>query len=241
MSAPAWLAASTGQQPQAAQVNQFLGTHAAVMVYSGALLLQQNTAGSGSVNTNGTYLAQQFTFSNSHPVGRVVLTLALTGAPVPTVVSLRPDNAGAPASTLLAAAALPPGFVGASPAAVSIPLPVTLSPGTYWIVAAAAGDAGDFFAWSKSNQVSGASTSTNGTSWTAQTYGLLFQVWDNTVVQPLVHTFEDAGARWTAFAVITTTSALTKLSEYTAAQAANDYLSSVRAFTQANGLPTSIT
>ncbi len=242
MATPNWSGASVGSRPLAGQVNQFLGTHASTFVYTGAEKDNQSSAGSGAVDSNGLYIAQSFTAGSSYTSGRVVLTLALTGTPTPWSLSIQSNSGTAPSGTLLAGpVSLPPGFVGASAAAVSIPLSAALTNGTkYWIVANAVGDAGDFFAWSKSNQSSGASTSTNGTSWTAQSYGLLFQVWDNTVVQPLVHTFEDSGARWTTLA-FNAQGTPSELSEYTVSQAANDYVQSVRSFTYTNGLPTSIT
>lgn len=242
MATPAWIGASTGQPPLSAQINQFLGTHAATMVYTGAQQDHQASAGSGAANSNGLYIAQSVTAGSSYTGGRVVLTLAVTGTPTPWSLSIQSNSGAAPSGTVLGGpVSLPPGFVTGSAAAVSIPVSAALTNGTkYWIVANAAGDAGDFFAWSKSNQASGASTSTNGVTWAAQTYGLLFQVWDNTLVQPLVHTLEDSGARWTTWA-FTTQSAPSKLSEYTVSQAAADYVQSVRSFGYTNGLLTSVT
>ena len=242
MATPAWVAASTGSPPLAAQVNQFLGTHAATMLYIGTERENQSTAGAGSATSNGLYLAQSFTAGATYTSGRVVLTLALTGTPSAWTLSLQSSNSGAPSGTVLAGPlSLPPGFVGASPASVSIPLPgaAITSGTTYWIVANAAGDVSNFYSWSKSNQVTGASTSTNGTTWSAQAYGLLFQLWDATVVPPLVHTIEDSAARWTTFAV-TAQSLPSTVSEYTASQAAGDYVQSVRSYTYTSGLPTSI-
>ena len=37
---------------------------------------------------------------------------------------------------------------------------------TYWVVMKAAGDVSDYYTWLKSTLTSGASTSTNGTTWT---------------------------------------------------------------------------
>lgn len=241
MATPAWKGASSGSAPLAGQINQFLGAHAATFVYTGAEKDNQSTAGSGAVNSNSLWIAQSFTAGSTYTSGRVVLTLAATGTPAPWSLSVQSTTAGAPSGTVVGGpVSLPPGFVSGSAAAVSIPLQAALSSGVeYWIVAAAAGDVSDFFAWSKSNQASGASTSTNGTTWTAQTYGLLFQAWDNTSVPPLVHTLEDSAARWTTWA-FNAQGTPSKLSEYTVSQAANDYVQSVRSFTYTNGLPASV-
>lgn len=241
MATPAWKGASTGSAPLAGQVNQFLGAHAATFVYTGAEKDNQSTAGSGAVNSNSLWIAQSFTAGSNYTSGRVVLTLAVTGTPAPWSLSIQSNSGTAPSGTVIGGpVSLPPGFAPGAAATVSIPLQAALSSGTkYWIVANAAGDVSNFYAWSKSNQVSGASTSTNGTTWTAQSYGLLFQAWDNTTVTPLVHTLEDSAARWTTWA-FNTQGTPSKLSEYTVAQAASDYVQSVRSFTYTNGLPVSV-
>lgn len=225
-----WLAATTGQPPLAQQVNQFLTTHPTAYLYTGVQQGGQTTLGSGSANTNGLYLAQQFVAGSSFSLGRVVLTLALTGAPVTTTVSVQTNSGSAPSGTVLASTTLPPAMVPASAGLVSVPLPCALTSGTtYWIVVAAAGDASDFYAWSKSNQVSGASTSTNGTAWTAQTYGFYYALYDQSAVAPLVHTYEDGGVRWSTW---TWSGALpTGLQEWTQGQTATGYLSSSRTLT----------
>lgn len=245
MATPNWIAASPGSAPLAAQVNQFLGTHPSTIVYTGTSQVSHTTAGSGGVNTNGLYLAQSFTAPSTLAVSRIVLTLSVTGAPLAASVSIQTNNAGAPSGTLAGSPAqvsLPPGFVGASSGSISMPLPASLTSGaTYWIVVGAVGDVSNFFTWFKSNQVSGASTSANGSTWSAQAYGLMFNVFSASYSGYPVHTFSDAGARWATFTVAATTSALTSLGEYTVAQAAGDYVSSVRTFGYTNGLLTSTT
>lgn len=230
MATPNWIGATSGQSPMASQVNQFLGTHAVTCVYTGADRDNQSTAGAGAVNSNGLWIAQKFTAGATYTSGRVVLTLALTGSPAPWTLSLQADSAGAPSGTALASITLPSSFVPGSAGAVSMPLPTAITSGSvYWVVAQAVGDVSDFYAWSKSNQVSGASTSPTGSTWTTQAYGLLFQVWDNTAVAPLVHTYEDAGARWTAIGVNANTT-VSSLDEYTTAQNAGTF-QSARSFT----------
>lgn len=238
MSVPAYLAATTGQAPKSAHASQFLGAHPATYLYTGVQQGGQTTLGSGSVNTNGTYLAQKFTVGASGlNLGRIVLTLALTGAPPPTTISIQTNSGTAPSGTALAAAALPAQMAPASAATVSIPLPCALSASTvYWIVASSAGDASDYFAWSKSNQTSGASSSATGTSWTAQAYGLYFSYWDRTApagAQPL-HTYADSGSRWSTWTWNASLQPAT-VQEYTAGQTATGYMYSSRTLTYTTG------
>jgi hypothetical protein len=216
---PTWIAATGGQPPLAQHVDQFLVSHPTTYLYTGAAQGGQTTLGSGSVATNGLYLAQSFTPGSSFSLGRVVVTLALTGLPVPATVSIQTSSGSAPSGTVLVSTSLPPAMVPGSAATVSIPAPCTLTSGTtYWIVVAAAGDASDFYAWSKSNQTSGASTSTNGTTWSAQAYGFYYALYDQSAVLPLVHAYDDAGARWSTLAW--SAGQLTALQEYTAGQTA---------------------
>jgi hypothetical protein len=230
MATPTWIGATPGSLPLAAQVNEFLSTHAITYLYSGALAGSQTTLGSGGVNSNGLYIAQQFTAGSSFSLGRVVFGFnTVTGSPTaPTTVSIQTSSGGAPSGTALVTTTVPPQFLASN---VSVPVPCTLTSGTvYWIVLAAVGDASDFVTWLKSNQVSGASTSTNGTSWTAQGYGLYYSLWDQSALPPLAHTWEDGGARWTS-ELYTGVNELSSLREYTVAQGSGQYISSSRALT----------
>lgn len=230
MATPNWIGATVAQPPLAAQVDQFLGTHAITYLYTGASGGGQTTLGSGSVNSNGLYIAQSFTAVANYNLGRVVLAFStVTGSPtVPTTVSIQTSSGGAPSGTALVTTTVPPQFLVSN---VSIPVPCALTSGAvYWIVLAAVGDGSDYVSWLKTNQTSGASTSTNGTSWTAQTYGLYYAVWDQETFLPLTHTWEDGGARWTA-ELYTGVNELSSLREYTVAQGAGQYVSSSRALT----------
>jgi hypothetical protein len=242
MTTPPWNGATIGQLPLASQVNQFLGTHAISYVYTGAEQDNQSTAGSGAVGSNGLYVAQSVIAGGTYSAGRVVLTLALTGTPTPLSITVQTSSGGNPSGTILAGPlSVPSAFVPVSAGAVSLPLSWSVVSGTrYWVVTHAVGDASDFYAWSKSNQVSGASTSPDGVTWTTQAYGLLYQVWDNTVVPPLVHTLEDSGTRWAWLSVVAA-GEVSSLKEYTVAQGTNQYVSSSRAYAYTNGLMTSIT
>jgi hypothetical protein len=132
----------------------------------------------------------------------------------------------------------------AAPSVMVVPLPVAgLTPSTtYWLVAAPVGDAVNHYFWNKSNQASGSSTSPNGTAWTAQAYGLTFQVFDQSASGLLTCTWEDGGARWTWLAYNTTAgiNQITEYAEYTAAQNSS-YVQSFRNFAYSNGLLTGVT
>lgn len=240
MATPNWIGASNGSPQLAAQVNQLLGTHAITYLYSGASGGGQTTLGSGGTNTNGLYIAQSFTAIATYNLGRVVLGFnTLTGTPTaPLTVSIQTNSGSAPSGTALITTTVPVQNLVSN---VSIPVPCSLTNATtYWIVLTPAGDASDFATWLKTNQSSGASTSANGTTWTAQTYGLYYALWDQSAIPPLHHTWEDGGARWTTLA-LNGLSAPTSLQEYTVAQVAGDYVYSSRAMTYSSSFLTSVT
>jgi hypothetical protein len=229
---PTWLAASPGSPPQAAQVNQFLGAHAVTFIYTGNQKDAQLTVGAGSTASNGLYVAQSFTAGGTYTLGRFTLLVSVTGTPAPLTLTVRPDNAGAPSATILSTVTVPYGWIGAGSALVSFPAPnVAVVSGTkYWLVGAAVGDVSNFYSYFKSNQVTGASTSVNGTAWAAQAFGDVFFTSDLTVTGPLAHTWEDSGAHWTGIGTNANTT-VSGLNEYTAAQVANDYVFSKRSLT----------
>jgi hypothetical protein len=234
MPTPAWIGASPNSPQLAAQVNEFLGTHAVTYLYTGVQQGGHTTLGSGGVNSDGLYIAQSFTAASSFMLGHVVLYFAVaTGTPTaPTTISIQTSSGGAPSGAALVSTTIPAQYLSGL---VSIPVPCSLASGTgYWIVLAAVGDASDYVTWLESNQVSGASTSTTGTSWTAQGYGLAYSYFDQSAVPPLVHTWEDSGARWTSWAQ-NANNQPTSLQEYTVAQAAGDYVYSTRAMTYSSG------
>jgi len=241
MSAPVWLGATTGYDGQAGQVNQFLASHAVTYLYQGVQKSAQITSAAGTQASNGLYIAQSFTTASGQTVtGYVMVYAAVAGSPAPWVISLQSDNSSAPSGTVLSSSAVPKEFATGIGGWVSVPLPATgLSASTrYWIVATAVGDSSDKYTWQKSNQVSGCSTSTNGTAWTAQAFGLMYQVYDQTPTTPLAGTWEDSGARWTWMTY--TTGMLTGLEEYTAGQTADGYTASNRTLSYSGSLLTGV-
>lgn len=228
-----------GQPGLAGQVNQFLTTHPATFVYQGVLQASETTGAPGTVASNGTWVAQSFAAGSSQvTTGHVVLTVSFAGSPDPWGISLQAGSSGVPSGTALASAWLPPAFTLASPGPVTVLLPATgLTPGAqYWIVAAAQGDASDYYAWSKSSQASGAATSADGTSWTAATYGLLYEVYDGSTSGYLTGIYEDSGARTTVYAY--SGGLVSQVQEFTVGQTAAGYAVSSRALSYSGGLLT---
>lgn len=251
MTTPTWQAATSGQPPKADHIRQFLGTHAIRNLYAATLRASQTTAGGTSTATNGTFLAQRFTTGASQTAtGYIVIPLTTTVTSgtglAATTVSLYTDNAGVPSSTILVSATVTAEYAnlasGGTPTTGLIyPLPATglASSTQYWIVVAPAGTGGAHFTWYQSNQVTGAFTSTNGTTWTGQTYGLLFKVYDQAAIAPLTATWEDGGARWTA-STYAPTGQLATYAEYTAGQTAAGYLQSFRTASYTSGQLTGV-
>lgn len=242
MATPIWQAATAGQQPRAAHVNQLLGTHTHRFIYTGVQTSAQTTTGTGSVTTNGTWLAQSFTTAAGQTaIGYVIAYITSGGASSgsqlgPTTLSLYANSGGAPSGSALASVTLTAEYVSGAPTLVTFPLPVSglAAATTYWLVLASAGNATYSYQWLKSNQTSGASTSPDGITWTAQTYGLVYEVYDQTVVNPLVASWEDSGARW-VWVAHNTSGELTTIAEYTAGQTAAGYNQTFRNLSYTSG------
>lgn len=245
---PTWQAATSGQPANAGHVNQLLGTHASTLLYAGVQTAAQTTAGTGGVSSNGLYIAQSFTTASTQTaVGYVEAQILSVGGATsgsqlgPATLSLYANSAGAPTGSPLVSVTAPVEYVLNAPLWITLPLPATGLAGatTYWLVLAAAGNATYYYQWNKSNQTSGASTSPNGVTWTAQAYGLLYQVYDQTPTGLLTCTWEDAGARWT-WNGYGTTNLITQYAEYTAGQTTAGYLQSFRTLSYTNGLLTGV-
>jgi hypothetical protein len=240
--APTWLAATTGYPGEAGQVNQFLAAHAVTYLYQGALTVSQATPGGTGAQSGTAWYAQSFTAPLGQTQSGYVEAYAfVTGSPPPWPLTLQTDNgSGAPSGTVLSQAALPKEFASGSYGWIPVPLPFTgLVAGTrYWIVAQEAGDSGDYFSWHQSNQSSGASSSPDGVTWTASSYGLMYQAFDQSPLLPLAGTWEDSGARWTWLTY--TAGLLTGSQEYTAGQSANGYAVARRTLSYSGPLLTGV-
>jgi hypothetical protein len=237
--APAWDGATTGSPPLAAQVNQLLFAHSVTLLYQGVQQDAQIVPGSGSASTaGGTYLAQRFTTGVSQTGLGYALAHILGGvAGFPLSLSVYASSAGAPTGSPLITVQAPSEYVAFGPAYLTFPLPLTVTANTVYFLVAAPPASGAY-TWNKSNQTSGVYTSTNGTAWTAQTYGLEYLIYDQTATGPLTATWEDGGARW-SWLNFGGTGLLADLSEYTTAQASG-YVVSNRALSYSGTLLTGV-
>lgn len=250
---PTWQAATSGQPALAGHVNQFLGTHGSTILYDAVQQAGNTTTGSTSTNSNGIYIAQSFTTGASQTaIGYIIApidspTTSSGSVLAPTTLSLYANSAGAPTGsalvsvTVTAEYAYIAGGSGGSDTRVVFPLPITgLTANTqYWLVLAPAGNSTNHFTWFQSTAGSGASTSTNGTTWTTQAYGLRYQVFDQTASGLLKCIWDDAGARWLAF-TRNSVSNIQLYPEYTAGQTTAGYVQSVRNLSYTNGLLTGV-
>lgn len=249
---PTWQAATTGQPARAGHINQFLGTHQATILYSGgANQVDAQTTGSGVYSSSqSTWLDQRFTMGvGQTTIGYVLLQLATVGGsptlPLinPITVSVYASSSGLPTGPALASTTVSNNYVYSAPFWVTIPLPVTgLTPSTpYHLVTQAVGTSSHYYTWQHSNQVTGASTSPDGVTWTAQAFGLMFQVFDlSGTTGPPQFIYEDGANRWTQL-TYTSKNQIAGISEYTAAEGpAGGYFQSSRSLSYSNGLVTGV-
>lgn len=240
-----WLGATSGVLPTAAQQAAFLGIHGMQLLYAGVQQAGQTTNGSTSTSTNGLWLAQSFaTGASQTALGYVIVpvtTTSTSGSSLSTTtLALYANIAGAPSGSALASVTLTAEYAnlasgGTATNRLIYPLPVTglTAATTYWLVLHSTASTGSY-TWYRSNQTSGASTSTNGSTWTAQAYGFVHQVFDQTASGLLTAVWEDSGARWQAL-TYTSVNELASAGQYTVAQSAG-YVQGYRAMSYSNGL-----
>ena len=219
------------------------------ILWTGTLISAQQTSGAATTSTNNLWLAQSFiTGASQTAVGYVIVPLTTTSTSsstlAPTTISIYANSAGAPTGAALVSTTVTAEYAnkasgGTTTTFVQYMLPVSgLSTATtYWIVVHSTASSG-FFTWERSNQVSGASTSTNGTAWTAQGYGFEYGIFDASASGQVQGTWEDSGARWTSM----TYNALNQLStiaEYTVDQNST-YQQSFRTLTYTTGFLTGV-
>lgn len=247
MATPSWLAASAGSRADAGAITQFLGTHNAQWTYSGQLLESQQATGIAEyVSLASTYYCQTFaTGASQTAIGRVALQVSTVGGSPssavisPLTVSLYAALSGLPTGAALASATLAEPYLYAQPFWVSVPLTVSgLSPSSlYCLVVSGLSTGSGYYVWQQSSQVTGAATSPDGAAWSLETYGLMYQVYDQTASGQITSIVEDDGARIATFAY--TAGLLTGLTEYTAAQDGST-LTSTRTLSYSNGLLTGV-
>lgn len=243
-----WLAATTGQPPLAQQINQFLVTHPTQYIYAGILKDNQVVNGAGHTNSQSQYMAQAFTTSAGQTtIGYVIAPITsftASGSTLGTItLSVYANAAGAPTGAPLVTVTITTEYAhlvsnSVFNTPVLYPLPVTglTASTTYWLVTTPAGNGSFHYGWEQSNQASGASLSSNGSTWTAQTYGFQYQIYDQTAAGLITATWEDSGARWTTWTYGTTPPIVATRAEYTAGQTASGYNQGFRTYLYSNGL-----
>lgn len=247
MPTPTWLGATTGRFANPGQVNQFLGTHISGWLYSGRQLTAQQTTGIATYQSTTTQsLGQAFTTGTTQTaVGQVTVQIsAVGGSPVtqvigPLVVGLWGDIGGVPDPTVvLASTTLLETTVYTAPFWVPVPLAAPVTSSTqYWLVVSTVGTGTSYYAWQESNQPSGAASSLDGgVTWTEQTYGLMYQIYDQTPGGNVTYIYDDDGARWIQLAY-NTLNQLTGVTEYAVSQDGTLF-TSTRAITYASNTPT---
>lgn len=248
---PAYAAAVSGQPGNAGQVNQLLGAHTSLVAYGvGTVQASQTTASTSYQTTAGQWLAQQFmTGGVQTAIGQVRLQLSTVGgSPTsavipPLTLSLYADLGGLPTGSALASVIVNEEWIYSAPYWVTLPLMATgLTPGTFYqLVVSPVGTSSQYYVWHQSNQIAGSSTSSDGVTWTASSYGLVYQVFDNAGagVLPTLIT-GDNGQRWTQF-TYTAQGLPATVTEFTAAQnGSSSYLYSTRSLTYSGGLLTGV-
>lgn len=240
---PAYTAATAGQPGNAGAVNQLLGAHTSTILYAGVQTSAQTTAGTGNAPSYAAWASQTFvTGSSQTTLGYVLLQESTVGSTTtPMQVQLYADNGtGLPAGAALASTTAAFEYVAFAPHFVTFPLPAAVTPSTtYHLVVPMVGTSSNYFGWGKSNQTSGAATSPDGVTWTAQSYGLLFEVFDQTPAGLVTCTYDDGGSRWT-WSQYNTTNQVSEYCEYTAGQTAGAYLQSNRTFSYSGGQLTGV-
>lgn len=225
-----WLGATAGVGilPTAAQQAAFLGVHKTQMLYAATQQAGQTTNGATSTSSNALWLAQSFTTGASQTaVGYVIVPVTTTSTSgsslAATTLSLYANSAGAPTGAALGSVTVTAEYAnlasGGTPTNRLIyPLPVTglTAATTYWLVLQSTASTGSY-TWYRSNQASGASTSTNGSTWTAQSYGFVYQVFDQAAAGLLTAIWEDSGARWQAL-TYSGVNEVASVGQYTASQ-----------------------
>lgn len=177
--APTFLAAISGgtQVAQSGQINQSLGLHALNVINTGTLQvgIKGSAANPGTTWSLATqWLDQPFTMpAHLDTIDRIEVALQCLGTGADITATLQADSAGKPSGTALATATIPAQFVPTNRSRmVSIPLQVSgLSmSGVYHLVLQMGGTSGNTLAAPQGGTGLGTlQTSTNGTTWTAQT------------------------------------------------------------------------
>ena len=244
---PTLQAAASGQQGNAGLVGQFLAAHNAAFTYSGQALISSQATGSGVYqSTQSQWLAQTITTGVSQTaIGSVALQLSTTGGSpttaliAPLTVGLYADSGGQPTGSALATATVSCQYVYGQPFWASVPLTATVTASTtYHLVTSLVGTSGHYYVWQQSNQTQGAATAPDGATWTNQTYGLMYEVFDATSTGRLLSISEDSGSVITTL-TYTALGQIATVTQFAATQSGSSITSS-GTLSYSNGLLTGV-
>lgn len=246
---PTYQAAAVGYPGNAGHSNQFLFPHSGSAIYTGSNQTDKQTTGSGLyIPTYDQYISQQFsTTSTQTTLSQVWLQVsAINGSAVtnnidPLYVSIYADYGGFPTGSALATSGLSETVIFGSGfwSVFLIPLSGLTPSSNYHIITSPAGSStSGYYVLQENNLTGGALTSPDNADWTIQTYGVMFQVYDNTAAGLLQYLVEDNGARWTQFTY--TGSLISSVTEYTIDQTGSGNFSSTRNLSYVDKLVTGI-
>lgn len=203
---PAWLAATAGHGTLAGQVNQLFGGHTSAWLYAGGTQRAAQATGAATYqSTQSQWLAQEFTTAAGQTqIGMVWLQISTVGGS-PTTATIPPLTIGlyassgdTPTGTALASTTVTEQQVYGSGFWLQVPLAAAVTPSTvYQLVVSPAGTAGHYYVWQQSIQSPGASMSLDGSTWTSQSYGLTFQIFDQGTSGQVQFLYDDGGSRVT--------------------------------------------
>jgi len=210
MATPNWAAPGTGTGASAGHVTQFLATHAITYLYQGVSQVAGSigtaTGKPTAVSATEMWLDQPWTTAAGQTtVNRVEFSYGASSSPGNMTLSLQSDSSGAPSGTIIGSALIVPGGLYPSAFGVcSFPYIVTgLVAATkyHWVWSNVAYATGyqEFYG----NNITVGTVAYYGTgatqpsSWTSFGSTLSFTVY-NGIGGNLIHTYEDAGAKWTA-------------------------------------------
>lgn len=243
---PVWAGAQVAFGAESGQISQFLASHNAVYQYSGQTISSQQATGTGTfIDTLSQWLSQTIvTGSSQTDIGAIGLQLSTVGgSPINTLipaltVSLYADLAGSPTGSALASATVTSPYVYSSPFWVQIPLFATGLTATtvYHLVTSITGTTGHYYVWQKSNQTNGCSTAPDGINWTAQNFGLMYQVYSQDGATGNVTSISEDGGALITIITYTAQNTPATITQYATLQDGST-ISSSGTLSYTNGLP----
>jgi hypothetical protein len=246
---PAWLGAQVNYGGNSGLINQFLAQHDAIYQYSGQSIASEEATGSGIyIDTLNQWLSQTITTGPSQTdIGAVGLQLSTVGGSptlnlIPALtVSLYADLGGFPTGSAITSATVASTYVYSSSFWAQIPLVATgLTASTnYHLVTAITGTTGHYYVWQESNQTNGCLTAPDGVTWTAQGFGLMYQVYTQDSASGNVVLISEDNGSLVKILTYNSLNLLTNVSEYAQLQDGT-FIQSSGTLSYTNGLVTGV-